>query len=103
MFQVVLSIPLIIAGWNFYRIGFPNLFKGSPNMDSLIGMGTSAAFLYSFYATGLVLLGKDPEGQYVRSLYFETAAVIIAECRSKWPSTRRSSPNASSYGQKVSR
>ncbi|NIS71301.1 MAG: copper ion binding protein, partial [Proteobacteria bacterium] len=78
LFQVVLSIPVIIAGVNFYRVGFPNLLKGSPNMDSLIGMGTAAAYLYSFYAAGLVLLGKDPEGLYVRSLYFETAAVIIA-------------------------
>jgi Cu+-exporting ATPase len=76
--QIVLSIPVIIAGWNFYRIGFPNLFKGSPNMDSLIAMGTSAAYLYSFYAAGLVFLGKDPDGKYVMSLYFETAAVIIA-------------------------
>ena len=76
--QVVLSIPVIMIGWNFYRVGFPNLMKGTPNMDSLIGVGTAAAYLYSFYAAGLVLLGKDPEGQYVRSLYFETAAVIIA-------------------------
>ncbi|MFQ5484085.1 MAG: heavy metal translocating P-type ATPase [Desulfobacterales bacterium] len=78
LFQALLSIPVIIAGRDFYRIGFPNLFRGSPNMDSLIGMGTAAAYLYSFYAAGLVLLGKDPEGKFVRSLYFETAAVIIA-------------------------
>jgi len=78
MFQVVLSIPVIVVGWNFYRNGFPNLFRGSPNMDSLIAMGTSAAYLYSFYAAGLVISGRDPEGKYVMSLYFETGAVIIA-------------------------
>ena len=78
LLQVILSIPVIIIGWSFYRVGFPNLLRGTPNMDSLIGVGTSAAYLYSFYAAGLVLLGKDPEGQYIRSLYFETAAVIIA-------------------------
>ena len=78
LFQVILSIPVIFIGWNFYRNGFPNLLRGTPNMDSLIGVGTSAAYLYSFYAAGLVFLGKDPEGQYIRSLYFETAAVIIA-------------------------
>ena len=78
LFQVILSIPVIIVGWNFYRNGFPNLLHGSPNMDSLIAMGTGAAYLYSFYAAGLVILGKDPSGQYVKSLYFETAAVIIA-------------------------
>jgi Cu+-exporting ATPase len=77
LFQVVFSIPVIIAGWNFYRAGFPNLIKGSPNMDSLIGMGTSAAYLYSAFAAGMVFLGKDPEGKFVKSLYFETAAVII--------------------------
>ncbi|TET54064.1 MAG: heavy metal translocating P-type ATPase, partial [Actinobacteria bacterium] len=76
--QVLLSIPMIIVGWNFYRIGFPNLFRGSPNMDSLIGLGTSAAYIYSSFAAILVLLGRDPNGQYVQSLYFETAAVIIA-------------------------
>ncbi|MEE9591703.1 MAG: copper ion binding protein, partial [Thermodesulfobacteriota bacterium] len=78
LFQVVLSIPVIIAGWSFYRFGFPNLFRGSPNMDSLIGMGTGAAYIYSFYSAGLVVMGMDPEGRYVRNLYFETAAVIIA-------------------------
>lgn len=78
LFQMVFSVPVIIAGWNFYRVGFPNLFRGSPNMDSLIAMGTTAAYLYSSYAAGMVFLGNDPQGQYVRSLYFETAAVIIA-------------------------
>ncbi len=77
LFQVVFSIPVIFAGRNFYRVGFPNLFRGTPNMDSLIGMGTGAAYLYSFYAAGLVTLGQDPNGEFVRSLYFETAAVII--------------------------
>lgn len=76
--QVLLSIPIVIVGRDFYRIGFPNLFRGSPNMDSLIGLGTSAAFVYSFVAAALVLLGRDPNGQYIGSLYFETAAVIIA-------------------------
>lgn len=78
LFQVLMSIPVIIIGRNFYKKGFPNLFKGSPNMDSLIAMGTSAAYLYSFYAAALVILGRDVDGRYVRSLYFETAAVIIA-------------------------
>lgn len=78
LFQVLMSIPVIIIGRNFYLVGFPKLFKGSPNMDSLIAMGTSAAYLFSFYAAAVVILGMDPDGKYVRSLYFETAAVIIA-------------------------
>lgn len=78
LFQVIMSIPVIIIGRNFYIKGFPNLLHGSPNMDSLIAIGTSGAYLYSFYAAALVILGMDPEGKYVMSLYFETAAVIIA-------------------------
>lgn len=77
LFQMILSVPIIFVGRDFYRIGFPNLFKGSPSMDSLIAVGTGAAYSYSFYAAGLVLLGKDPTGQFIGSLYFETAAVII--------------------------
>ncbi|MDT8316540.1 MAG: heavy metal translocating P-type ATPase [bacterium] len=77
LFQITLSIPIIIIGWSFYKKGFPNLFRGTPNMDSLIAMGTSAAYGYSFYAASQVLLELDPQGRYVRSLYFETAAVII--------------------------
>lgn len=77
LFQMILSVPIIIVGRDFYRIGLPNLFKGSPNMDSLIAVGTGAAYSYSFYAAALVLLGKDPTGQFIGSLYFETAAVII--------------------------
>ena len=78
LFQVLMSFPVIIIGWNFYRNGIPNLFRGTPNMDSLIALGTSAAYGYSFYAAGRVIMGQDPEGRYVMSLYFETAAVIIA-------------------------
>jgi len=78
LFQAILSIPVIYMGRKFYSVGFPNLFKGHPNMDSLIALGTSAAYVYSYYAAFIVILGLDPEGKYVHSLYFETAAVIIA-------------------------
>ncbi len=45
-------------------------------MDSLIGMGTSAAYLYSAFAAGMVFLGKDLEGKFIKSLYFETGEKI---------------------------
>ena len=77
LFQAIFSIPMIIAGRRFYSVGFPNLFRGSPNMDSLIGLGTSAAYLYSYASTALVVLNMDPTGKFAKSLYFETAAVII--------------------------
>jgi len=73
--QIILSVPVLIAGYKFYTVGFRNLFKGSPNMDSLIGLGTGAAYLYGIYAVYMIFQGAT---EFVRSLYFETAGVIIA-------------------------
>lgn len=72
--QLLLTIPVIISGKKFYTIGFRTLSKGSPNMDSLIAIGTSAAFLYSLYATIRVIQGN---ADFAMSLYYESAAVII--------------------------
>jgi Cu+-exporting ATPase len=73
--ELVLVIPIIIAGSRFYTVGFRNLFHRSPNMDSLIAVGTTAAVIYSLYN-----LWQIAEGNFnaVESLYFETAGVIIA-------------------------
>ena len=73
--QISLSIPVIFAGYRFYTVGFRNLFKGSPNMDSLIGLGTGAAYLYGLYAFYMITQGSY---EFVSNLYFETAGVIIA-------------------------
>lgn len=73
--QVFLSIPVIIAGYKFYVIGFKNLFSGTPNMDSLIGLGTGAAYIYGGYAVYMISQGSH---FFVKNLYFETAGVIIA-------------------------
>jgi len=72
--QLALSIPIVIAGYRFYTVGFRNLFKLTPNMDSLIGLGTGAAYLYGIYAVYAIALG---DASFVKSLYFETAGVII--------------------------
>lgn len=72
--QLALSIPVIAAGRNFYAVGFRKLIKAEPNMDSLIAIGTSAAFLYGIYSLARIL-GGDVE--YVHNLYFETAGIII--------------------------
>jgi Cu+-exporting ATPase len=45
--QIALVIPVIIAGYRFYVVGFKAILQRSPNMDSLIAMGTSAAIIYS--------------------------------------------------------
>jgi len=71
---LVFSLPVIVVGRHFYTKGLVNLVKGRPNMDSLIGLGTGAAYLYGLYATASILLGTVV---FVRELYFETASVII--------------------------
>ncbi|MGI6144655.1 MAG: heavy metal translocating P-type ATPase [Peptococcia bacterium] len=73
--QLFLVIPIIIAGYRFYTVGFSRLFRLEPNMDSLIAVGTSAAILYGLYAVFQIIQGK---AEYAMNLYFESAGVIIA-------------------------
>ena len=72
--QLVLTIPVMLFGYRFYIIGFKNLFKLSPNMDSLIAIGTSAAVIYGFFAIYKIATGNH---DYAMHLYFESAAVIL--------------------------
>lgn len=74
MIQLILTIPIVIVGYKFYTIGFKTLFKGNPNMDSLVALGTSAAFIFGLYALLRISMGDTI---YVNNLYFETTAVII--------------------------
>ncbi|MDR2784778.1 MAG: heavy metal translocating P-type ATPase [Treponema sp.] len=73
--ELLLVIPIIIAGNKFYTVGFKNLFHRSPNMDSLIAVGTTAAVAYSVYNIFEIANGNF---NAVDALYFETAGVIIA-------------------------
>ena len=72
--QLILTLPPVIVGHRFYTVGFRTLIKGNPNMDSLIAIGTSAAFIYGVFATIMILRG---DGTYAHELYFESAAVIL--------------------------
>ncbi|MDR0447251.1 MAG: copper-translocating P-type ATPase, partial [Treponema sp.] len=72
--QLALTVPIIIAGRQFYSLGYKNLFFRSPNMDSLIALGTSAAILYSLFNIWQIVQGDH---MAVESLYFETSGVII--------------------------
>ena len=72
--QLLLTLPAIGIGRGFYTRGFRNLAKRHPNMDSLIAVGTSAAFLYSLYSVVQVLSGHY---SFVHQLYFESVGVII--------------------------
>lgn len=72
--QLALVIPVLIAGARFYTSGFKAIRQGSPNMDSLIAMGTAAAVFYSLYSIYKI---TDGSLGHVENLYFETAGVII--------------------------
>ena len=80
--QLCLTVPVVAVGYRFYLVGYKALWKRSPNMDSLIAIGTTAAFLYSLYSLISIAVGVgrgDAEAvmQAVERLYFETAGVII--------------------------
>lgn len=75
LFQAFLSLPILYAGRKFFSVGFKTLFKGSPNMDSLVAIGTGAAFLYGLYATYRIAIG---DVEWVNNLYFESAGVVIS-------------------------
>ncbi len=72
--QVVLTLPVMIMGYKFYKIGIKNLFKLSPNMDSLIAISTLAAFIYGIFGIYKI---KSGDTSYAMHLYFESAAVIL--------------------------
>lgn len=74
LIQIALVIPIVIAGYRFYTVGFKAIIRRSPNMDSLIAMGTSAAIIYSLYSTYMIYIGDHHS---VMNLYFESAGVII--------------------------
>jgi Cu+-exporting ATPase len=74
LLELLLVIPIDGMGHKFYTVGFKALVLRSPNMDSLIAIGTSAAVLFSLYNTWLITRG---EFIAVESLYYETAVVII--------------------------
>lgn len=71
---LVLTVPVMWLGRSFYRNGFRTLLKGHPNMDALVAMATTAAFLYSLYGTYHIALGH---GHHAHQLYYESVAVIL--------------------------
>lgn len=73
--QFLLSIPIVFVGKGFFSRGIKALKSLSPNMDSLIAIGTGAALIYSILGTFFILQGDN---SYVMHLYYESADVIIA-------------------------
>ena len=74
--QLMLTLPVVWLGRHFYAEGLTALARRSPNMDSLVAVGTGAAFLFSFANTLLGLLGHDPAGRAM-NLYYESCAVLV--------------------------
>ena len=75
LIQLLLVLPIMYLGMHFYRDGFSNLIQGAPNMDSLVAVGTGAAFLYSIYSTLMIFTG---DASFAMNLYFESCGVLIA-------------------------
>ena len=71
--QIVLCVPVMIIGYKFFTVGFSSLFRGNPNMDTLVAVGATASFIYSVVQTFNVV--KDAHA--VHNLYFESVAVVI--------------------------
>ncbi len=74
--QLLLSLGSVAVGYQFYTHGYQNLFRLHPNMDSLVAVGTSAAFLYGLYLVIDLAVYSSHTGN-VHHLYFESVGVII--------------------------
>lgn len=80
--QFLLTLPIVYINRKYFQIGFKTLFKGHPNMDSLIAIGSSAAIGYGVFAIfrigyGLGHMDMDVVMKYSMDLYFESAATIL--------------------------
>lgn len=73
--QIILLVPILIAGRHFYSRGFFALFRGSLSMDSLVAVGTLAASAYSTASFVKICLG---DASAAHDMYWESAGVIIA-------------------------
>lgn len=73
--QLLLVMPIMYLGKHFYKDGLSNLIQGAPNMDSLVAVGTGAAFVYSLFSFIMILVG---DSTYAMNLYFESCGVLIA-------------------------
>lgn len=80
--QFLLTLPIMYVNRKYYINGFKSLFKGSPNMDTLVATGSSAAIIYGIYAVFAIgnALGKNDTAtatNYLHNLYFESGAMIL--------------------------
>ncbi len=100
LLQMLLTIIVMVINQKFFVNGYKSLFHGAPNMDTLVALGSSAAFVYSTYALfamsdAMVLGNMELVHEYMHEFYFESAAMILTlitvgkmlEARSKGKTT----------------
>ena len=80
--QLLLTIPIIALNFHFFRNGFRNLLRRAPNMDSLIALGASAAFIYSIYGTYMTAYhighgNLSEANEFIGNLYYESCGMIL--------------------------
>lgn len=81
--QFLLTIPVVYINRKYYAVGFKTLWHRSPNMDSLIAVGSGAGVIYGIFAIFRIGYGLGHQemnlvAQYSHDLYFESAAMILA-------------------------
>lgn len=80
--QFLLLLPIVYVNRNYFIVGFKRLFKGTPNMDSLIAIGSSASIIYGIFAIYMISFGlghnrMDLVNRYSMDIYFESAGTIL--------------------------
>ena len=75
LLQLAFCVPILLLNRNYFTVGFSRLFKGSPNMDSLVALGAAAGLIYSFLELYFLFTGRI---NGMPALYFESAGMILA-------------------------
>ncbi len=105
--QFLLTLPIVIVNYKYYQVGFKTLRRRNPNMDSLIAIGSGAAFLYGVFA---IFRMNHAMGQgqlevvhhYMNDLYFESAATILTLITlGKYLETRSKSKTSDAINQLI--
>ena len=80
--QIIILIPILILNFNYFISGYDKLFKGQPNMDTLVAVGSTASIIYGIFATVMIIIGLNNKDydlvhKYHMDLYFESAGTIV--------------------------
>ena len=80
--QLLLTLPILYVNRTYYINGFKALFHGSPNMDSLVALGSSAGVVYGIFSTYMILYGLGNGNanivhKYMHDIYYESSAMIV--------------------------